>query len=238
MDFDLDETMEIAGETFALSKIQHVQMALAKYKKQVANMKEKAESFLITDQETNIRAVEMSGQAQALYKLLEKMRKKDQEKEAEFIKSVNQFYKPFTSDLESIPKTLGPKITRYDQEQTKARLEAQRKANEEAARLQDEINNAAEAAQEQPQVVVLPVVMEASKITRTASGSATQTTTWAHEVVDFALLPDQYKVADTVGLNKAVKSGIRQIPGVNIYETQNTRIRAASLPQFDNLEQF
>jgi len=86
--------------------------------------------------------------------------------------------------------------------------------------------------------VVAPVVQEVAKVTRTSAGSATQTTTWTYEVTDFAAMPDQYKLEDKVGLNKAVKGGIRQIPGVRIYEVQGTRIRSAALPAFDNLEQF
>ena len=238
MIFDLDDSVELmAEETFALSKIQQVQIDFARYKDKVADMQKAALILSIVDADTNKTAVEMAGQSVAIHKAIEDKRKEIVKSPNDFVKAVNTFAKEYTTALETIKATIGQKITRYAQEQERKRLEAQRKANDEAKKLQDEINQAAEAAQEQPQVVVLPIVQEAPKVTRTSSGSATQTTTWTFEVTDFALLPDQFKMADSVSLNKAVKAGLRQIPGVNIYQIQGTRIRSSSLP-FDNLEQF
>lgn len=41
---------------------------------------------------------------------------------------------------------------------------------------------------------------------------------WAFEVMDLSLLPLQYMVADEVKIRAAVLSGIRDIPGVRIYQ--------------------
>lgn len=257
MNFDLDElsepdelgtkaedfyrentTVEILEENFSLSRIEQARIDFDKYKVSVAVMDQKAAALDIIDDATNQTAVEMAGQSAAMFKKIEDKRKEIVKEPNEFIKAVNAFAKQYTERLDDIKRLLGFKITRYDQEQTRSRLEAQRKANEEAKRLQDEIDAAAKANNETPAVVVAPVVFETPKITRTSAGSASQKTTWTFEVKDFAALPDKFKQVDRVAINAEVKAGIRQIPGVRIYQEQKTQIRSAALPQFDNLEQF
>jgi len=38
-----------------------------------------------------------------------------------------------------------------------------------------------------------------------------------YRVINFAELPDQYKIENSALLNKVVKAGIHEIPGVEIY---------------------
>jgi len=239
MNFDLDtpET-EIMEETFGLSKIEQAQIDFRRYEQNLAEMREKATAHLITDAPTNEQAVILAGQSKAMFKAIEKKRKEVIGPASEFVSGVNQTVKPLTSALTEIETGLKQKITRYAIEQEKQRLEAQRKANEESARLQKEINAAAIQANETPCIVVSPVVAEPAKVTRTASGSASLRTTWAFAVEDFAVLPDKYKMVDRVSINNDIKAGIRNIPGVRVYEEQSTTIRAASIPKFDSLEQF
>ena len=56
------------------------------------------------------------------------------------------------------------------------------------------------------------------KTVRTEAGSVTIRSAWKFEVVDMAALPDEYKIADAVKLGKVVRAGVREIPGVRIYE--------------------
>lgn len=240
MDFDLEDepAVTVMEETFGLSKIEQVQIDFLRYKDSVASMNKRASELVVTDEASNRLAVEMAGQSAAMFKAIEDKRKEIVQAPNAFVKAVNTFAKEYTSALDGIKSGLGQKITRWAQEQERKRLEAQRKANEDAQRLQAEINAAAKAVDEAPAIVVQPVVLEAPKVTRTASGSASLQTTWTFEVEDFSKVPDQYKVIDSVGLNKAVKGGIRQIPGVKIYEVQGARIRSASIPKWNDNEKF
>ena len=240
MNFDLDSdpALDLSESTFALSKIEQVQIEFKRYEKTLTEMAGKAGTHLIVDAKTNEEAVVLAGQAKALFKAIEKKRKEVISDASEFVSAVNQLVKPLTGILAGIESGLKHRITRYSQEQERRRLEQQRKAMEEAKKLQDEIDKAAKAAEEPPMVVVMPVVADAPKVTRTASGSASLRTTWVFEITDFSLLPDKFKQVDRVAINAEIKAGIRQIPGVRIYEQTSTQIRSASIPAFDSLEQF
>lgn len=242
MNFDPDSeetAVELAAETFALSKIQKVQVDFNKYKAVVEDMKSKAEAIVIDGANTDILAVEMIGQSAAMAKRIEDKRKEIVKKPNEFVKAVNQLAKPFTEGLAAIKADLDRKHIRFKQEEERRRLEEQRKANEEAEKLQLEINAAAEAVGEIAQVLVSPVVAEPAKITRTQSGSTSIRSVWTAEVTDFAALPDKYKKVDMVSINADVKAGLRNIPGVRIFEDQRTVTRAASIPTvWDDNEKF
>lgn len=240
MNFDLDDesAVEIMESTFGLSKIEQVQIDFKRYEAVVADMLKKADALTITDNKTDIQAVEMIGQAAAMVKAIENKRKEIVKAPNEFVKAVNQFARPYTDGLASVKSKLDQKHIKFKQQEEKKRLEQQRIANEAAQRLQAEINAAAAAVDETPTVVVQPVVLEQERVTRTQSGSISIRSVWAAEVTDFAALPDKYKKVDMVSINADVKAGLRNIPGVRIYEDQRTVTRAASVPTWDDNEKF
>jgi hypothetical protein len=67
----------------------------------------------------------------------------------------------------------------------------------------------------------MPTVEAPAKTVHTAAGKVTMRSVWKAEVIDFNLLPDEYKVADEVKIGKVVRAGVRQIPGVRIYEEKS-----------------
>jgi hypothetical protein len=237
VDFDLDST-EVDVQEFSMTKIDSVRLDFKQYENAVQSMKAKAISHIVTDDMSNVLAVEMAGQAAAMAKQIEKKRKNIVAEPNEFVKSVNMFAKPYTSALEEIGRTLNQKITIYAQEQNRKRLEAQKKAQEEADKLQAEIDKAAAAAGELPTMIVAPVIADIPAVTRTASGSASLRTTWSFVVTDFSLVPDKYKEINRPAINAEIRAGIREIPGVRIYEESKVQIRSASIPSRDDLTQF
>lgn len=68
-------------------------------------------------------------------------------------------------------------------------------------------------------VDLVKVTAEAPKTVRTDLGSITQTDHWVYEVLDFALLPDAYKVADSSQLNAIAKShhDKKEVSGVRFF---------------------
>jgi len=79
-------------------------------------------------------------------------------------------------------------------------------------------------------VDLVEVTPEAPRRVHTEMGTVGQRMIRNDRTVDFALLPDQYKIENSALLNKVVKAGIPEIPGVEIYEeptlTVNTRKEA------------
>ncbi len=66
-------------------------------------------------------------------------------------------------------------------------------------------------------VNLVEVMPEVSKRVSTDMGSSGQRMIRKYRVVDFALLPDQYKVENSALLNKVVKAGIHEVPGVELW---------------------
>lgn len=117
----------------------------------------------------------------------------------------------------------------------KAREEAARKAEEEArarAASQAEIdaarNKAAVEAQKyaiEAPAVISPVIPEATKVVRTAAAASFQRKEWKHEITDPEAVPRDYCDPSPARIREAIKAGIREIPGVRIYEDSTTVFR-------------
>jgi hypothetical protein len=74
--------------------------------------------------------------------------------------------------------------------------------------------------------VATPVVPEVAKVTRTVEGSASQRKEWTHEILNPDEVPREYCSVDERLIRKAVKGGVREIPGVRIYEDYITSFRS------------
>jgi len=126
--------------------------------------------------------------------------------------------------LEADQITRGKMLT-YHQEQERVRLEQEAinqkrlEAAEAEMRLKGELSES---------VGLIEVVPEAPKRVSTDMGTTGMTDHWKYEVVDFAQLPDEYKVADTAMLNSIAKKhhNQKQIPGVRFYNEPIINVRA------------
>jgi hypothetical protein len=74
--------------------------------------------------------------------------------------------------------------------------------------------------------VVAPVIPETQRAVRTEEGSAHQRKIWTYEVLDPALVPVEYKIVNEQSIRDAIKTGIREIPGVRIFEETRTVFRS------------
>jgi hypothetical protein len=83
-----------------------------------------------------------------------------------------------------------------------------------------------EAVQIEAEVIVPIVDLSKAKVAKAAGQSIR--TDWDFEVVDFAKLPDQYKIADDKKIRAVVKAmkGSIEIPGVRIYSKQTVSQRS------------
>jgi hypothetical protein len=96
----------------------------------------------------------------------------------------------------------------------KERLEAVRKAEEEAKKIEVIAPT-----------VVAPVVQEAARVTRTESGSASQRRVWTYEVLSEAAVPREFFSLNEQKIRDAIKMGTRAISGVRIFEETKTVFR-------------
>lgn len=135
---------------------------------------------------------------------------------------VNDAFATIIGPLEEADKLVRAKILEYRQ------AVARRQAEEE------EINRLRlEAAQKEmalkgelsEPVGLLEITPDAPARVRTGIGMAHVVKVRKWRVVDFAMLPDQYKMENAGLLTKVVKAGIQDIPGVEIYEEETLAVR-------------
>ncbi len=130
--------------------------------------------------------------------------------------------------------------------------EAARKVAEEAARKAREAEEkAAEAADKETAVAAEQAAQEAAEAAeraemerfvaekaevakvvdpgpvKTASGTTSVVMVWKNEVVDETVIPREYLQVNQAAITKAVRAGVRDIPGVRIFEEAQTRVRAS-----------
>lgn len=105
-----------------------------------------------------------------------------------------------------------------------AQLAKKRRAEaEEAERAREEA-----IAFDEPVVAFVPhqvVVKEAVRVVSASGNRASASVKWEHRVIDRAKVPRQYMKVNDDAIIAAIKGGVREIKGVEIYEAVKTAIR-------------
>jgi len=181
---------------------------------------QRAQSIEIVDDESDFAAVEFLAQVKTARKRWDELRHWFTDPLETQKKRIIAKFKAGDDPLAATEKIVGQKHLTW----TIAQREAARKEQERLRKLA-EAKQARQAAKAEekgldapPVVIPMPTVQAPPKTVRTESGSVTIRTTWKHEVLDMAALPDEYKMPDAVKLGKVVRAGVREIPGVRIYE--------------------
>ena len=204
-----------------------VRAKLDTYNEQFQEMLAAAEAHEVTDDETNKKAVEMAGQLSKFQKKVSRERLDATKPARDFTSSVNGLIKPFEDRSAAAIRNLKQKISTHAARIEMERREKERKQREAAEAMQKRIDAEAKRKNIEPVKVEAPPPPEAPRMTRTEAGSSYQkkSWTWDREEVDFSKVPDEYKTLDTVAINRAVKNGTRNIPGIRIFEKIDTVIR-------------
>lgn len=138
------------------------------------------------------------------------------------LRAVNDIFRRFTDPLVRADKVNREKVLAYRAEQERVRQEQERinRLREEAARAEMQLKGELTEP-----VGLLKVQDEAPARYRTDTGTLGTAKQWYFKVVDFALLPEQYKVADMVKIRKVVTAGAT-IPGVRAWQEEAIRVTA------------
>lgn len=134
---------------------------------------------------------------------------------------VNQAFKDLTAPLLEADVTNKLKVKLFHEEQERRRSEAEdiNRQKVELAQKEAALNDGEITIDTTPVEVPL-----APAITHSGLGSAGMAKIWKFEVVDFSLVPDEYKMVDATKLGKVVRAGLRIIPGIRIFEESTVRV--------------
>ena len=219
------------------------------YLPEIERMKAQAMSHVVTDESSQNAAITMAGQAKKLSTAIEKKRKEIIEAPGDFVKTINSFVKVFRDSLDEIDRKLKAGIQAHMTKMLMEQREAQERARIEADKIQRELDARAAALNAQREVearkaaekgepaapvepeVIAPVVVApvvpVQKVFRSETGSSVHLRKdWVWDVLDISLIPGKYLMVDKVSVNQAIKSGIREITGIRIYETESAIIKA------------
>jgi len=196
------------------------------YKEALKTMQTQAAAHEVTDAETLTQATTMAGEAKRLSKKADNLRKDLIADHQSFVKKVNAFTKQFAGPLTAIETGLKRKIGTYQYQAELKRREAERQAREKAEALQKKLDAEAKEKNVEPVKVQAPVMPTAPNVSRGEDGSsASIRRVWTFEVTDPAAVPREYCAPDPKLIREAVKAGVREIAGVNVFEDVQTVLR-------------
>jgi hypothetical protein len=227
---EIDPQPEAAPEILPAPRpldLDRAKLAFEPYRLKIAAMQEAATALEITADEGEKAAVDSAAQAKRLTNALEDERKRVIKDADAFVRGVNGFCRTFRQPLDEVVNTLRSKIATFQFQKELERRKVEKAMQEEAARLQAKLEvEAKEAGVEPPPVMPVPAPRPDS-MTRCESGaSASIRTAWTGEIQDPEAVPREFCSPDQQKINAAVKSGIRAIPGVRIYERPTTILRS------------
>jgi len=140
------------------------------------------------------------------------------------IDAIRDTYNYLMTPVLEADKLTRRKMLEYSAEQDRRRREQEEinRKRIEAAHQEMELNGELTES-----VNLVDVQPEAPKRVITDMGSSGKRDNWKYEVVDFALLPDSYKVPDNAQLNAIAKShhDKKQVPGVRFYNDPIIAVR-------------
>jgi len=212
----------MATESTAIVKIapQADKAVIALYE-QALKLQQYAEVLTIVSTDDVKSSVNDLSIISGLKKSIEEKRKDYTQPINEHLKAVNEAFKTFTEPLNQADKITRQKILDYRAEQERRRQET-----EEIARLEREA--AERKAALTSESVVVPEAVEAAPATpnhyRAEMGTLGKAAIWKFEVIDFALVPDEYKLIDAAKVGRVVRAGLRSIPGIRIYSEESLRV--------------
>ena len=145
--------------------------------------------------------------------------------------AINDLFATLTGPLATAYKAGKGKIIEYNQDQDRIRQQAELTARAAAAASAAlapavrQVDSATGEITNAPPPLPAPVLPdEPQRTVRTEMGTASQRMIPRVKVIDFAALPDEYKIANQPLLNSMVQKGIRAIRGCEIWLERDIRI--------------
>jgi septal ring factor EnvC (AmiA/AmiB activator) len=184
-------------------------------KKDSNELQQKIESLKITTEEEYTEAGELLIAVTKRKKRMEELREEKSRPLLDQIAENRKFFKFFEEPLEAMDKLLRSGIQKYAQ----IKFEAEQKKVQEAAQKAKE-----EAAKNKTEAVPVEAVKPSLGV-RTTGGSVTMKRRWTFEVLDLKDVPQEFLSINDKAVNEAIRSGVREIKGVRIFETVDPTVR-------------
>lgn len=192
------------------------EVELQNIESQISPVIEKAESYVVNTIADVDDASSFLKEIKDMEKIVEDKRLTFTKPLNESLKNINDTFKKMKEPLEQARDLLTKKILSWK------RIEAERVAAEQAAyRKIQEAEAELRRLQDKPEIIEEPITIApvVNKI-----GNMQTVKRWTYAVVDLTQVPGCYKILDAVALREAIRTGVREIPGVRIYQEESLSI--------------
>lgn len=213
--------------TTAITPLDAAKNQLMQFRAAVNGMQREVTELSVTDAVTEAKAGEMTAQVKALKKQIEAQQDFLIAEPQKFVRAVQAFTLPFRKDLDAIEAQLKRKLGDYGYRKEMERRKAEAAAQKAASEVQKKIDREAKRAGIEPVQVPAPVVPQETAPVRTESGTTSYVPVWDFELVKIEDVPHKYLMLDAPAIRNAIKAGIRDIPGIKIFEKMAIRTRTA-----------
>jgi len=199
--------------------IKPLQEELEQYKPKLAELEKQAKELKVKDQETLQLSIDGAATAKGMIKALNGRKEVFTGPHREYINQVNNAVKFFTEAFKRIADEYSEKGGEY-QYQIELAESRQRKAIDAAnKKLQEDLNKQAEKDGVKAPVVTPVKVPPRETVIHTAGGHSQHLRKeWKGEIEDPEKVPREYCIPDQKLINQAIRMGVREIPGVKIFE--------------------
>ena len=207
---------------------------ISKVMDEVAIINKNIDGLIVTDETATLWADNLFAFKQAIKKVDDERKdltKPIDETKKKLLEKAREFTDPMRASIKIVEKAL----LFYQEEKERKEAETNRLAREqELDRLraaQEELEEQADINQSEhamEEAVVVEKQIEAVEHEDVSGSSKVQskrttssvTKKWVHDLVDFSKVPDEYKMLNTVKVNKMISGehGTHEIPGLDIYQ--------------------
>ena len=169
---------------------------------------QQAEAIQVTTTEQEEQAYTALTQINKAIKTIETKRKEITKPLNDSLKATNTMFKKLSEPFVEADRIIRGKVMDFrEQQEEKAQKELERRQKIQAAH-EAKGHETHEITQPEPEV----------------AKSTVTTKRWTFEVVDEKKVPREYLVVDSVAVNKAIRNGVREIDGLDIFQVGGLRV--------------
>lgn len=185
-----------------------------------ANIITRAKNFQITSEETASDANNILHWIAGKKKVLEERRRFFITPLKDHVKRIEAELKMVAEPLIKADVIIRGKVVDY---RIKIKEEAKKKEEELQRKAEKERQKQVEKAEAKGEAPPPPAPMPTVEVPKTTEG-ITMVKTWTYEIQDINKVPREYLILDTAAVMKAVRLGIREIPGLRIYQKETVKV--------------
>ena len=194
---------------------------------EATGLEAQAIQFEVASDNDMVTATNLLGAIATAKKTLEEQRKFLVAPLNNHVKSINNRFKEYSLPLERADKILRGKVMAYRQEQERKRREEEERLRKLAEKEQAKLaKKAAKKGLPEPPPIIIPHIEAPVRTVQADFGTASVKKVWTYEIVNENEIPREYLVVNEKKIAAVVKAGIREIPGVRIFETEQLAVRA------------